>query len=339
MRLLPLLITSLAFAVVGCSRHNASAPASARATIKVRTIRIESIELPLTQALPATVHPLESATLAARVMGSVNGADFTVGQSVKVGELLLTLNAAELPARLDQARAALAQAEREAIREAALVRQNATAADNALAAEDHRRIAAAAVNEAEALLSYTRIVAPFSGTITKKLVNSGDFAAPGTPLIVIEARDRLRAEVQVPATLAAPAVGTAFAVQLDPAGDPLNATLVEFSAAADPLTRTRLAKLELPRNTSIHSGQYVRVLWPVGRAPALLIPTGAVQLFGQMERVFILTPEGRAQMRLVKTATHSTRLMQILAGLSAGETVILNPAATLRDGQAVIVSP
>jgi len=339
MRLLPLLITGLAFAVVGCSQHNAPAPASDQTPIKVRTTRIETVNLPLTQALPATIHPLERATLAARVMGSVNGAGFAVGQSVKASELLLTLNAAELSARLAQARATLAQAEREASREAALVRQNATAADNALAAEDHRRIAAAAVNEAEALLSYTRVVAPFSGTITKKFVNSGDFAAPGTLLFVIEARDRLRAEVQVPATFAAPTAGTMISVQLDPASDPLNAALVEFSAAADPLTRTRLAKLELPPNSAARSGQLVRVLWPVGTAPTLLIPTSAVQLFGQMERVFVVTSEGRAQLRLVKTATHSTAWTHILAGLTAGESVILNPVATLRDGQSVIVSP
>ena len=339
MRLLPFLITSLTFAVVGCSRRNAPALVSDLTPIKVRVLRAETINLPLTQALPATIHPLESATLAARVMGNVTTADFRVGQSVKSGELLLTLNAAELSARLAQARAALAQAEREAIREAALVRQNATAADNALAAEDHRRIAAAAVNEAEALLSYTRIVAPFSGTITKKLINSGDFAAPGTALLAIEARDRLRAEVQVPATFAAPAAGSVLPVQLDPASDPLNTELVEFSAAADPLTQTRLAKLELPQNSAVRSGQFVRVLWPIGTAPSLLIPTSAVQLFGQMERVFVVTSEGRAQLRLVKTATHSSALTRILAGLAAGETIILNPAATLRDGQSVIVSP
>ncbi len=339
MRLLPLFITGLAFVVVGCSRHNAPAPASDQTALKVRTARIETVNLLLTQALPATIHPLERATLAARVMGSVNGADFAVGQSVKAGELLLTLNAAEVPARLAQARAALAQAEREAIREAALVRQNATAADNALAAEDHRRIAAAAVNEAEALLSYTRVLAPFSGTITKKLVNSGDFAAPGTPLLVIEARDRLRAEVQVPASLTAPTASTTLSVQLDSDGDPLNAALVEFSVAADPLTQTRLAKLELPQNSAVRSGQFVRVLWPIGTAPTLLIPASAVQHFGQMERVFVVTSEGRTQLRLVKTATHSTALTRILAGLTAGETIILNPAATLRDGQSVIVSP
>ena len=114
---------------------------------------------------------------------------------------------------------------------------------------------------------------------------------------------------------------------------------MEFSAAADPLTRTRLAKLELPVNSSARSGQYVRVLWPLGRGPALLIPTSAVQLFGQMERVFVVTSEGRAQLRLVKTATHSSALTRILAGLTAGETIILNPAAILRDGQSVIVSP
>ena len=201
MRLLPLFITSLAFVVVGCSRHNAPAPASDQTALKVRTARIETVNLLLTQALPATIHPLERATLAA------------------------------------------------------------------------------------------------------------------------------------------PAAGSVLPVQLDPDSDPLNAELVEFSAAADPLTQTRLAKLELPQNSAVRSGQFVRVLWPIGTAPTLLIPASAVQHFGQMERVFVVTSEGRTQLRLVKTATHSTALTRILAGLTAGETIILNPAATLRDGQSVIVSP
>lgn len=339
MRPRPLLVTAAALLLAGCSRHASPSDATAPAPIDVRTAAVEAAPLPLTQTLAATIRPLESATLAARVMGAVTTADFTVGQAVSSGELLLTLTAAELPARLAQARAALAQTEREANREASLVRQNASAADTALVAEDRRRIAAAAVTEAEAFLAYTRVTAPFAGTITQKLVNSGDLAAPGTPLLVLEAVDQLRAEVQVPETFATLPLGTAIFIQLTPDAAPVSAHLVEFSAAADPTTRTRLAKLALPTPSGARSGHYVRVLWPVGETTALLIPASALSVLGQMERVFVITPEGSAQLRLVKSGAIIGDRVAIQSGLTAGETVAFAPPTTLRDGQPVAVQP
>ena len=339
MRSLPSILVATALLFAGCSRHDRPAAATMPAPVNVRAARVEAVTLPLTQTLTATVRPLERATLAARVMGSVTAADFTVGQTVKAGDLLLTLTAAEIPARLAQARAALAQAEREAAREAALVKQNATAADSALAAEDRRRIAAAAVNEAEALLAYTRITAPFAGTITQKLVDSGDLAAPGTPLLVVEATDQLRAEIQVPEAFTALPLGTAILIQLAPDTAPVSANLGEFSAAADPATRTRLAKLTLPAAPPARSGQFVRVLWPVGETTSLLIPSSALTAFGQMERVFVVGADNRAVLRLVKSGATRADRVEILAGLDDGERVIVAPPASLREGQTLAILP
>jgi len=339
MRSLPTLLVTSILMFAGCSRPSSPSTTPTLTPVSVRTAGVEFTTLPLTQTLTATVRPLEHATLAARVIGSVTDANFAVGQTVKTGELLLTLTADEVPARLAQARAALAQAEREAAREAALVKQSATPAETALAAEDRRRIAAAAVKEAEAFLAYTRIMAPFAGTITQKFVNSGDLAAPGTHLFALEATDQLRAEVQVPETSATLPLGTAVSVQLAPAAAPLSATLVEFSAAAEPATRTRLAKLALPATSAARSGQFIRVLWPVGETTALLIPSTALTTLGQMERVFVVTPEGRAQLRLVKSGAVTGDRIAILSGLSVGEIVVLTPVATLRDGQPVTLQP
>ncbi len=338
MRSLPSILVAAALLFAGCSRHERPA-APVPAAVNARTARVESAALPLTQTLTATVRPLERATLAARVMGSVTAADFTVGQTVKTGDFLLTLTAAEVPARLAQARAALAQAEREAARESALVKQNATAADSALAAEDRRRIAAAAVTEAEALLAYTRVTAPFAGTITQKSVNSGDLATPGTPLLVLEATDRLRAEVQVPETFSTLPLGTAIFVELAPGTAPVSANLVEFSAAADPSTRTRLAKLALPATSAARSGQFIRVLWPVGETTSRLIPSSALTHLGQMERVFVVGADNRAVLRLVKSGATCADRVEILAGLDDGERVVVAPPASLREGQTLAIIP
>jgi RND family efflux transporter MFP subunit len=325
--------------LAGCSRHTDTATARPLPAVAVHMARVESANLPEVRTLTATIHPFERATIAARIMGAVTAADFTVGQSVSAGELILTLAAPEIPARLAQARAALAQARREAAREANLVRQNASAADTALAAEDRLHIAEAAATEAEAMVAYTRVTAPFTGTITRKFVNTGDLAAPGAPLFALEATDHLRAELQLPASFAALPLGTEIAIRLSPETAPVTARVAEFSAAADPVTRTRLVQLDLPAASSARSGQLVRALWPDGNTSALVIPSGALDLLGQMERVFVVTPDHHAQLRLVKSAPADGNRLLILSGLTAGETIVLDPAPSLRDGQPVTLRP
>ncbi len=325
----------------GCGRNPPPTAIPDQPAVDVRSARVEFVGLANTQTLTATVRPLEHATLAARVMGSVTGATFFVGQNVSAGELLLTLHAPEVPARLSQARAVLAQAERESARETELVKLNAAAADSARAAADRRQLAQAAVTEAEALLGYTRITAPFAGTITRKLINSGDLALPGTPLLDLEATDHLRAEVQVPASLASIPIGTGLAIPSGPeAVTTVTARLAELSAAADPITRTRLAQLDLPATVSFRSGQLVRVLWPTGgNSTVLLVPTRALTVFGSLERVFVVSAGGQTQLRLVKSAGAHGENTVILSGLTAGETVVLDPAPALRDGQHVNLRP
>ena len=70
----------------------------------------------------------------------------------------------------------------------------------------------------------------------------------------------------------------------------------------------------------------------------LTVPAAAVSTLGQMERVFVVV-NGRALLRLVKTGARDGARVQVAAGLDAGETIILAPPATLRDGQPVEPKP
>jgi multidrug efflux pump subunit AcrA (membrane-fusion protein) len=99
-----------------------------------------------------------------------------------------------------------------------------------------------------------------------------------------------------------------------------------------------MAKIDLPANTAVRSGQFVRVAWPAGNEEALLIPANALTHFGQMEQVFV-AEGGRAQLRLVKTAGRIGDRIRVLAGLTAGESVVIAPPSTLRDGQPLETKP
>ncbi|MEY3774985.1 MAG: hypothetical protein RLZZ129_1765 [Verrucomicrobiota bacterium] len=332
MRLILLLLPAL---VTGCARPGPAPVASApAASVRVAVTTTETVAQ--IRPVAGTVRPQDRAVVAARVMGLVTQSKLAVGRPVATGELLVTLEAGEISARLAQARATLQQAERDFARERSLEAQGATPAESVRSAADRLQLAQAAVAEAETLLSYTRITAPFAGVITADFVKPGDLTAPGQPLFALEGTGRLQAEAAVPDSLPALAPGVAVNVMLD--GITLAGRLAEISPSADIASRSRLVRIDLPADAAARSGQFVRVLWPAGDETLILAPAGAVSVLGQMERVFVVA-DGRAQLRLVKTGGSREGRTVILAGLEAGETVVLDPPPALRDGQTVELRP
>lgn len=326
-------VSATALTFTACSGgHDAAHPAGAAAhlpAVDVTTTTVTAAELPQIRHLPGTVQSTSRATVAAKVMGTVTAVP-TVGQSVAAGQVLVQVSAAEITAAVDQAKAALDLATRNHAREAALLERGASTAETVRTLEDQRRIAAAQLEAATAQLSYTQVAAPFAGRVTTRFVETGDLAAPGAPLFALDGQ-HLEVQVAVPESLAPATLGDTLKVEL---ADMIavNATVTEASPAADPLTRSRLVRLALPTDAPAIAGQFVRVRWPDQPATVLRVPSTAVSAFGQMQRVFVAA-NGHATLRLVKIGHIQDGATVILSGLNAGEIIVTNPPATLRDGQ------
>jgi RND family efflux transporter MFP subunit len=334
----PLVCLALALLFSGCRPSEPAAAPSVGPVVSVRTSTVAAEQLPLFIEIPATIHPAARAVIAARLTGTIATLPWGLGQSVKAGDMLLILSAPEAEARVRQSQAQAAEATRTAERERTLVAKGVSPSDSLRDAEDRLRFAQAAVAEAEAMLAYATVRAPFDGVVTEKHVLPGDLATPGLPLLVIESTRHLRAEGNIPETLAAGLhLGDTLSVVVDEPPATIAGAIEELSTASDAVSRSWLAKVALPSG-AVRSGQYVRLQVPAGQSAALLIPAGAVSLFGQMERVF-LVEQGRAVLRLVKTGRVAGGRIEILAGINAGEQVVLAPPAALRDGSPVASQP
>lgn len=286
--------------------------------------------------VPGTVVAVERARLAPKVMGTVELVPVALGGKVSKGDLLVKIAAREIEARLEQARAGLNQADRDLQRETALLSKNASTAETVRNLEDRHRQMLAMVSEAETMLGYTRIVAPFDGVVARKLVSEGDLASPGNTVIEVDGRSRLRVEAGVPESFASLPVGTLLPLHVD--GVAFAGVLAELSSSAEPMSRTVLAKIDLPNGSPVRPGQYVRVSIPAGEASPVVVPLAAVTRLGQIERVFVIR-DGRASLRIVRTGAVGEGGVEITAGLDAGETVATDGAGVLRDGQRVEVRP
>ena len=189
------------------------------------------------------------------------------------------------------------------------------------------------------MLQYTEIAAPFEGVITRKLVEVGDLATPGKPLLEMENSSLLRFECEIPeALIDRVAMGGELPVTIDAAGAALTGKVSEIAPSASAGSRTFLVKLDLPSAEKLRAGQFGRVRVPVRERPAVLVAEGAVVRRGQIESVFVVE-EGKARLRLVKTGRQIDGQVEILSGLSGGETVVVRDAHLLEDGAAVQTSP
>jgi len=338
MKHLTIACVGLALFLTGCRRSEPTPNSPSGPAVSVRSATVVAEKLPLFLEVPATIRPAERAGIAARLTGTIATLPWGLGQSVKASDILLTLSAPEVEARVRQAQAQTAEAIRTAERERTLVAKGVSPPDALRDAEDRLRFAQATLSEAEAMLAYATVRAPFDGVVTEKHVLPGDLATPGLPLLVVESTQHLRAEGNIPETIAASLrIGDPLTVIVDEPPTTVAGTIEELSTASDAVSRSLLAKVALPAGT-VRSGQYVRLQVPAGSSSSLLVPADAVSRFGQMERVFVVE-QSRAVLRLVKTGRTSGERIEILSGVNAGEHVVIAPPAALRDGSPVTSQP
>jgi RND family efflux transporter MFP subunit len=293
----------------------------------------------IAEEVSGTIRAKHRASLEAKLAGRIDAMYAVAGQAVRKGQLLAHLDLEEVDAQLAQAIAVRVQAENDLARYEALLARGAATAAELDAAEARARVAQAAVDEVQALLGRAAIVAPFDGVVTRKLAEVGDLAVPGKPLVEIEDPTVLRAEADVGESLITGIrLGQRLTVHVPSVAAPIEGTVVEIAPTADPGSRTFVVKLDLPPTPGLRAGAFARVDVLVGQSDTLLIPAAAVFVRGQLEFVFLVA-NGKAELRLVRTGRRHGDAVELLAGVSAGEQVIVSGAAGLREGQPLQIGP
>jgi RND family efflux transporter MFP subunit len=238
--------------------------------------------------------------------------------------------------------AATAQELDEAVSGLHAAEARSTAADAQVAAAaaslDGARQAEAA---AGAAASYAVLTAPFDGVITERLVDQGALATPGAPLLRIEDTNHFRLEVVADESrVTSIAEGARVEIELDddqdegPSTTSLHGTIAEISRTVDVGSHSFLVKIDLPAHAAMRSGMFARARFTAGSEELLTIPQAAIVPQGQLSTVFVVSTDQHTQMRVVDTGVRGPDWVEVLAGVSAGERVIVSPVG-VRDGAAV----
>lgn len=299
----------------------------------------------------AVVEAVRQTVLAAQVPGAVVALPVRAGDHVQAGQLLLRLdaraanqNVAAGDAQVKAAQAALAVATQEWQRQQQLFEkryisqgalERAEAQFKATQAQEQAQLAQAGAALTQA--GFHTLKAPYAGIVSELPVTLGDMALPGRPLVTLYDPQALRVSAAV-ASSALPAALTAALtpaqVQIELDGRLLQPRAVQVLPAADPATHTVTVRADLPAGTAARPGQFARLVWASegqGAAARLMVPAQALMRRAEMSVVYVLSPQGKPQLRQVRVGPRVQDRVEVLSGLNVGERVVLDPQAAAQQ--------
>lgn len=322
-----------------------SLPTTAAAPLPVPTVVAGAASTSTSLDIEGTLQAQQQVSVSAQAAGRVLALAVKAGDRVKAGQWLARIDDRELQAGVAggdagvaQAQAALLQAEQSARRTRELRNQGFissaaldTASAQLQAAQAGLRLAQAGRSQAALARGHATVTAPFDGVVLATLVEAGDLATPGRPLLTLYAPGRLRAVVQLPASRAALA-RTATAVDITlPGGQRVQPVQRTELPTTDAVSQTIEWRLDLSPAAAagLSPGQPVQVRFAGAAAPSaapagLSIPASAVLVRGELTAVYAAQGD-RFVLKAVRLGTREGDRVPVLAGLRAGERIAADP--------------
>src|SRR5579862_2376128 len=312
--------------------------------------------------LPASVQAFIDAPIYARTNGYLKRWYVDIGSHVKAGQLLAEIDTPEVNQQLRQARADLATAQANlnlsritADRYQGLLKTESVSkqeSDNATGDYEAKQAtlqsSQANVKRLEELQSFQKIYAPFDGVITARntdigaLINSGSTGGNGNELFHIAQPDKLRVYVSVPqiySQAAKPGI-TADLTLAEFPGRRFQGKLVRTANAIDPTSRTLLVEIAVNNPTGqLFTGSYAEVHFKLPTpTSSLILPVNTLLFRAEGLRVATVNQGQKVELKQITLGHDFGSEVEVVAGLTGNENVIINPPDSVQDGESVRIA-
>ena len=325
------------------------------AVIRVRTANPVATHESRELSLSGELKPVTEASILARVGGYVRLWKADLGDHVEEGQVLAELDTPELQRELARARAqrAVCEAARNLAEKTATRWKELLAAKTASAQEADEKdadfqlkiaaleAAKADVNRLEEIAGFSKITAPFAGTITVRGIDLGQLVEAGGQRELYRLADirKLRVFVRVPQSYArSVTVGQSAELRLPELhGQVFAATVIRMAGAIDAASRTLLVELEADNSTGrLLAGSYTQVrLNGAHQETPLTVPATALILRAEGAQVAVVDTANVAHFKSVVLGRDFGNSVQLLEGVTSEDRVVLNPPDSLTDGVTV----
>ena len=367
---------ALVFLIKAYQRHElaagSAAEAARRPAVNVVTVRGGPQGRSLT--LPGETSAWFESTIYARVNGYVGKWYSDIGDHVRQGQTLATIETPELDAQLAAARAQLNAAEAQVrVRQAEAALATTTYerwrdSPKGVVSEQEREEKKADYDSAEAKLNAARaqvvldqanvdrylaltefkhVTAPYDGTIVERRIDIGNLVTAGStaatsPLYRMSQDRPIRVFVDVPQAASGDLMRPGAPVQIrasNLAGRLFSGTVTRTSQAMNPQARTLKVEIDLPnRDQSLVPGMYVDVAFQLQNSDLLQVPAAAMVFRSSGPQVAVVQADGRVRFQKVTIARDDGSVIELGSGVAPGERVVLNISSQIADGDLVEAS-
>lgn len=300
---------------------------------------------------------INNATLSTRMMGYVESLPVKIGQKVNKGDLLISINNVDLRAKKAQVEASITEAtvafnnaKKDYERFQNLFNENSASQkelDDMTARYEMAKARLEAANqmknEVNSQFAYFNIRAPFSGVVTNTYIDEGDMANPGVPLVSVESPGGFEAVAKVAEdNISGIEVGTKAQILVKALDITITGKVTELSASAQNTGGQYLMKVQLDKtDAKILSGMYATVRLETGDAnnakKVVTVPSDALVEKGQLTGVYILGQDNVALLRWLRLGETYGDEVEVLSGLTEGETYIVSAEGKLYNGAKVTI--
>lgn len=346
-----LIALAVGILISSCGKKNDEGTAQ-QEKVAAKIAVAQTKEYPVVHSFSGKLEAEKQSNLSTRIMGQVSRVYVRPGQKVNQGDLLLQIRnqdilakKAQVEANKVEAETAFTSAEKDLKRFEALYSSKSASdkeMDDMRANYQMAKARLDAVNqmakEVEESIRYSAIHAPYSGIITGKFIQEGDMANPGMPLLSIESPSKWKVVARIPeADIARLQLNDSVKVHFNAAdGLELPGVITEINPSSTNTGNQFQAKvLLLEGDERLYSGMYATVLYEHGTKPMIMVPETALIQKGQLVGLYAVSQTGNALLRWVKTGKTYDDSIEILSGLTDGESYIQTSNGKLFDGALV----
>lgn len=330
---------------------NADKKGSKPTLVTITQVQNQAIEL--TEEAIGTLEGLTNPTLSSEVSARVIKIHVNTGEAVKQGQLIATLDASDFGLQRNEAQAEVARIEAQLANQAKTVARNQAlvdkkfvsqnAVDNDIAQQNVLKEQLAGAKARISTINHgsskTKLYAPASGNIEKKLVDDGEYVRAGDPVVLIVSKQKLRAHLPFPEHIAAK-LKPGLKVRLTtPISDtPVEAVIHELKPMISEENRSVDVIADILNAEGWQPGASVKGVAVLGeQAAAMVVPEQSVVLRPAGEVVYVIK-NYQAHQHIVKTGERKAGMVEILSGLEAGLDVAVDGASYLTDNAKVSIA-